>query len=106
MLHRWLQICLLVSASLLSTVTLAQPPVIASVNYQEKHPDIPDMVLDAAVARPLYMGATVVGAALFVVTLPFSLFGGNVSEAGQTLVAMPAHNALGRCLGCVTPIDH
>jgi hypothetical protein len=62
------------------------------------------MVADALVARPLYAAATVIGAAVFVVTLPFSAIGGNVKEASQELVTGPAQGLLTRCLGCRQPV--
>ena len=49
-----------------------------------------DMLLDMVFIRPLMLVGTVVGAASFVVTLPFSALGGNVGEAGETLVMEPA----------------
>jgi len=52
------------------------------------------------IARPLLIGATVIGAGLFVVSLPFSALGGNVAEAGQALVVEPGKAAFVRCLGC------
>jgi hypothetical protein len=43
---------------------------------------------------------TVVGAATFVVSLPFSALGGNVADAADTLVVGPAKATFVRCLGC------
>ena len=63
-----------------------------------------EMVADALVARPLYAAATVFGAAVFVVTLPFSALGGNVKEASQELVTGPAQGLLTRCLGCTKTV--
>lgn len=58
------------------------------------------MVADAVVARPLFLATTVIGAGLYVVTLPVSLLGGNVEQAGEKLVVKPARNTFVRCLGC------
>ncbi len=60
------------------------------------------MLGDLLVARPLLIGATVVGTAAFIVSLPFSALGGNVKEAGQALVIAPGRAAFARCLGCTT----
>ena len=60
------------------------------------------MVGDLVVARPLLIGATVLGAAAFVVSLPFTALGGNVGEAGKALVVEPGKAAFVRCLGCTT----
>lgn len=61
------------------------------------------MMGDLIIARPLLIGATAIGAAAFVVSLPFTALGGNVEEAAQALVAEPGREAFVRCLGCVTP---
>lgn len=60
-----------------------------------------EMVLDGLFARPLLLGATAVGTGIFIVTLPFSMLGGNVEEAADTLVVEPARITFGSCLGCV-----
>lgn len=57
-------------------------------------------VFDILVARPLGIVITGVGAALFVVSLPFSAAGGNIGEAGKLLVIDPARETFLRCLGC------
>jgi hypothetical protein len=58
------------------------------------------MTGDLLVGRPLLLGATIVGTAVYLVTLPFSLAGGNATEAGKTLVLGPAKSTFIRCLGC------
>jgi len=58
------------------------------------------MTGDVLLVRPLTLVATVIGAGLFVVSLPFSALGGNVGEAGNTLVATPFKATFMRCLGC------
>ena len=58
-----------------------------------------DMLLDMVFMRPLMLVGTAVGAVSFVVTLPFSALGGNVGEAGETLVMEPARYTFVRPLG-------
>jgi hypothetical protein len=58
------------------------------------------MLGDVVIARPLLIGATAVGAALYTVSLPFSLAGGNTGDAWDIMVVTPASNAFARCLGC------
>jgi hypothetical protein len=58
------------------------------------------MAGDLVVARPLLLAATVAGSVFYVVSLPFSLAGGNALEAGDTLVVGPAMSTFVRCLGC------
>ena len=41
-----------------------------------------------------------IGAGVFVLTLPFTLLGGGVDRAGQALVVEPGKTAFVRCLGC------
>src|SRR5690625_1953105 len=57
------------------------------------------MTPDALLVRPLGLVATVLGAGLFVVSLPLSALGGNVGEAAQTLVVAPAEMTFVRPLG-------
>ena len=66
-----------------------------------ERPTALNMVGDA-VARPLMLVATVAGTALFAVTLPFSLLGGNAGEAGEVLVIEPFKMTFLRCLGCTS----
>lgn len=60
------------------------------------------MIGDLIIARPLLIGATAIGAAAFVVSLPFTALGGNVGEAAQSLVVEPGKEAFVRCLGCTS----
>jgi hypothetical protein len=63
------------------------------------------MIGDLVIARPMLICATAIGAAAFVVSLPFTALGGNVGEAAQSLVVEPGREAFVRCLGC-TSSDH
>ncbi|WP_271410130.1 multidrug transporter [Pseudomonas sp. Q1-7] len=58
------------------------------------------MAGDIVIARPLLLGATIIGTGLFIISLPFSALGGNVEEAAQELVVVPAKETFVRCLGC------
>ena len=60
------------------------------------------MVADLAVARPLGVVFTTVGAAVFVVSLPFTAAAGGVKEAANGLVVGPAKETFVRCLGCAS----
>jgi hypothetical protein len=57
------------------------------------------MMADTFMIRPFMLVGTVVGLATFVVTLPFSALGGNIGEAGNTLVVEPARYTFVRPLG-------
>ncbi|MGG2398123.1 multidrug transporter [Pseudomonas sp. SH1-B] len=58
------------------------------------------MVGDLLIARPLLIGATIIGAGLFVVSLPFTATGGGIGATGKALVVDPGKAAFVRCLGC------
>ncbi|MDI9243963.1 hypothetical protein [Marinobacter sp. CHS3-4] len=66
----------------------------------EEEPTALAMTGDALLARPALLATTVVGSVVYVVSLPFSLLGGNAAEAGETLVLGPAKATFVRCLGC------
>ncbi len=66
----------------------------------KEDPSAAAMVVDAVVARPLLFVATVIGSAVFVVSLPFSAAGGNMDAAAEALVKTPARATFQRCLGC------
>jgi len=68
--------------------------------YQIQNPPAFAMIGDLLVARPLLIAATVVGAGLFVIALPFTAAGGNVGASGRALVVDPGRAAFVRCLGC------
>jgi hypothetical protein len=57
------------------------------------------MVADILVVRPLGIVASVVGTAIFIVSLPFSALGGNTKIACQKLVEDPAKFTFKRPLG-------
>ncbi|WP_324780935.1 hypothetical protein [Thiobacillus sedimenti] len=58
-----------------------------------------DMVVDAVVMRPLGLVATVAGAALTVVALPFTIPSGSVGRSVHELVVRPAEYTFKRPLG-------
>jgi len=87
-------------AALLATALLAAAPLAnAATDVRYGDPSFGSMVVDGAVARPLGLGATVVGTAIWIVTLPFSALGGNVGEAADRLIVDPARFTFVRPLG-------
>jgi len=58
------------------------------------------MAADALFVRPIMLATTVVGTGLYVVSLPFSLIGGNADEVGKNFVVKPFKATFVRCLGC------
>lgn len=57
------------------------------------------MVLDLVITRPFGLAASVVGAALFVVALPFTIPSGSVQESANQLVKRPLEYTFDRPLG-------
>ena len=57
------------------------------------------MVLDAFVFRPIGLATTLIGGAAFVVSLPFTVLGGNVDEAADKLIVEPIDYTFKRKLG-------
>lgn len=67
---------------------------------EEDEPTALAMTGDLIIARPVGIVITAVGAATFLVSLPFSALGGNVEQAADTLVMGPVRETFVRCLGC------
>ena len=61
------------------------------------------MLVDAFLLRPLGLAATVLGTAMFIVTLPFSLPTRSADDAAKALVVKPAKYTFARPLGQVEP---
>jgi hypothetical protein len=86
-------VALLVSCMLMPQMLWAQEAIDESPNEWA-------MVGDLLVARPLGAVITVGGAAVWLVSLPFTLLAGNASEAAGTLIGGPVESTFMRCLGC------
>lgn len=68
----------------------------------EERPGAIAMAADVALMRPLMFVATLGGTAVYVLSLPFSLLGGNSAEVQQALVVAPFKATFVRCLGCTS----
>ncbi|AVE33423.1 TPA: multidrug transporter [Pseudomonas aeruginosa] len=94
----------------LTTVSLALPAQAGQVEenssgdpmYTVEAPPAYAMIGDLVIARPLLIAATVIGAAAFVVALPFTATGGGIGATGKALVVDPGKAAFVRCLGCTS----
>ncbi len=60
---------------------------------------VESMIVDVVLARPLGLAVTIVGGALFVVSLPFSAMGKNTGAAYEKLLKTPAKFTFQRPLG-------
>ena len=90
-------------AMVFSMALVLLAPQISVAETVQEDPTALAMVGDLVVARPLLLVMTVVGTVAYVITLPFSLAGGNAGQAGETLVLGPAEATFVRCLGCTRP---
>ncbi len=73
---------------------------LANASVLEEKPSAMAMTGDAVFVRPVMFVGTIVGAVVYVVSLPFSALGGNAGEAADVLVIEPAKTTFVRCLGC------
>lgn len=86
-----------VAVALISVVLAA--PASAQVQVEKREPGPGAMTYDLVFLRPLGIVATGAGAVIFVVSLPFSALGRNVSRAGKVLVVDPFEFTFSRPLG-------
>lgn len=89
---------MLFMSCLVTTTSLADDTM---YDQARETPSAEAMIVDGLLYRPLSLAGTLVGTGLFLVTLPFSVIGGNADEAGQRLVVEPANSTFDRCLGCL-----
>lgn len=82
---------------------LALPQTLWAQDAIDDSPDEFAMVGDLLVARPIGLVMTVGGAAVWLVSLPFTLLAGHAGEAAETLILGPGETTFMRCLGCRDP---
>ena len=63
-----------------------------------------EMMADMLVHRPLGLARTVLGAGIWIVSLPFTIFGGGIGESADKLIAEPAKHTFARPLGYMSPV--
>lgn len=96
---KWLNPVRDLPALLLASMLCASPAY--SQSSIDERPNAFAMTGDLIVARPLGAALTAAGAAAFVVSLPFTIMAGSVSESAEALVLGPAEATFVRCLGCL-----
>ena len=82
---------------------LLMPQVLLAQQAVDDSPNEFAMVGDLLVARPIGAVMTIGGAAVWLVSLPFTLMAGHAGEAAETLMIGPAEATFVRCLGCRNP---
>jgi len=70
-----------------------------SQSFAESSPDPVNIVLDTVLVRPFCLAATIVGSALFVVSLPMAATSNSVHRTAQALVVKPGQATFKRPLG-------
>jgi hypothetical protein len=87
------------TAASMSVPLVANASVDPYGGFDTVEPTGGEMLADAFMVRPFMLVGTVLTTATFIVTLPFSLLGGNVGDAAETLVAEPFMYTFVRPLG-------
>ena len=72
---------------------------IGATAFAQSTPSAGAMITDTVLARPLGLGALVVGTAAFIVSLPFSALGGNVGQAFKQMMVHPTRFTFMRPIG-------
>lgn len=98
---------LLTASASLTLMAVTMQPTFAAIEIDETDfgPSYETMVVDTIVGKPLQLVNAVAGTAAYIVSLPFSLIGGNADQAQQKLFVEP-WDAMGRCLGCTVAEDN
>lgn len=98
---------LLTMIASVSLIFASMQPALAAIEIDETDfgPSYETMVVDTIVGKPLQLVTAVAGTAAYLVSLPFSLIGGNADQAQQKLFVEP-WDAMGRCLGCTVAEDN
>ena len=106
-LKRTVQYKLLTIMTSVSLICASMQPALAAIEIDETDfgPSYETMAVDTIVGKPLQLVAAVAGTAAYLVSLPFSLIGGNADQAQQKLFVEPG-DAMGRCLGCTVAEDN
>lgn len=95
---RWMKAAAMASMLALSPLSFAEN----SIGAVGEDPSALAMGTDLLLVRPVLLATTVVGSAIWLVSLPFSAAGGNMKQAADTLVIGPGEATFVRCLGCTS----
>ena len=101
--HRTLFVGIIVAV--MSFLLVAVPTLAAAGGDDHRPHDAEDIIFDAVFLRPFGVLATAFGSIVFVVSLPFSLPGGNTHEVAQRLIVDPFRYTFTRPLGEVPEYD-
>lgn len=96
-MHKW------VMAVTLSAISLSPAMAATEIDESDFGPNYDSMIADTVIGKPLGLVAVAGGAAAWLVSLPFTIFTGDVVQAREKLLDEP-FQAMNRCLGC-TPAE-
>lgn len=98
---------LAVAIASISFIAVMMQPASAAIEIDETNfgPSYDTMLVDTVVGKPLQLVTAVAGTAAYIVSLPFSLMGGNADQAQRKLFVEP-WDAMARCLGCTVAEDN
>jgi len=85
---------------ILTAMCMFALPMHAQAEQIDETPSAMEMAFDGLIIRPITLVATVLGAGIWILTLPFSALGGNAGEAADVLILQPAEATFLKCLGC------
>ena len=87
-------------ARLLTLALFAAPCVLVADDANSVTGDrSTDMAVDLVIVRPFGLATTIVGMALTIVALPFTIPSGSVRESAQAMIVKPAEYTFKRPLG-------
>jgi hypothetical protein len=88
----------LICAALLM-LSAASPALAQNPSVREIQPSAEAMTADVVLLRPVGIIGMAIGAAVYVVSLPFAWLGDNMDEAADELIVKPAKYTFSRPLG-------
>jgi hypothetical protein len=86
------------------SVTIHEEPRVQTVTIHQEpgpEPNGISMIADFLIARPLGLVATIAGATVYVLALPFAAMAGDIHTPAELLVAEPARFTFVRPLGAI-----
>nr|WP_317200166.1 hypothetical protein [uncultured Psychrobacter sp.] len=89
----------------LTTAMMHTASAAIEIDETDFGPSYDTMIVDTIVGKPLQLVAAVTGTAAYLVSLPFSVIGGNADQAQRKLFVEP-WDAMSRCLGCTVAEDN
>jgi O-antigen/teichoic acid export membrane protein len=98
-MHKLVQQSMVLLIALSVVLVPLSSQVLAQAEVKTEEASAGSMTYDLFVMRPLGAAATILGAGVWVLALPFTALGDNVPEASQKLVKDPYHFTINRPLG-------